>query len=400
MAFSDKQRAYFAEATARWNIKCGATRSGKTYMDYFVIPKRIRAIQGDGLVVFIGNTQATLERNIFDPLRQIWGGALVGEVRNQNKIRLFGRECYALGADKRSSVTKLQGAGIAYAYGDEITTWAEPVFQMLKSRLDKPHSVFDGTCNPDNPNHWFKAFLDSGADIYQAHFTIDDNPFLSPAFVANLKQEYAGTVYYQRYIDGLWVRAEGLIYDGFSEAAHVVNDPGSYARYYVGVDYGTQNPTVFLLMGKTETRWEIIDEYYYSGRTTKRQKTDRAYADDFLTFIADRPISGTVVDPSAASFIAELRSRGIAVTPAKNEVLSGIRKTASMLGEGTLVVHERCRHTIDEFNAYSWDERACALGEDRPLKEHDHAMDALRYLVNTVCTGSRARAGRKALLGL
>ena len=204
MPFSPKQQEYFQEATHRWNIKTGATRSGKTFMDYFVIPKRILNCTGDGLILLLGNTKGTLERNILEPMRRIWGPALVGIIGSNNTVMLFGRRCHALGADKINQVSKLQGSGLEYCYGDEVTTWHEDVFTMLKSRLDKPHSCFDGTCNPAEPTHWFKQFLDSDADVYHQHYTIDDNPFLAPSFVSALKQEYAGTIYYDRYILGLW----------------------------------------------------------------------------------------------------------------------------------------------------------------------------------------------------
>lgn len=177
MQLSDKQIEFWNGATKRWNIKTGATRSGKTYLDYYMIPRRIRACTGNGLILLLGNTKGTLERNILAPMRSIWGDGLVGPIRFDNTVDLFGKRCYALGADKVSQVAKIQGAGFEYVYGDEITTWHKDVFQMLKSRLDKPNSCFDGTCNPAGPNHWLKEFLDSNADIYQQAYVIDDNPF-------------------------------------------------------------------------------------------------------------------------------------------------------------------------------------------------------------------------------
>lgn len=404
MGFTVKQQEFFKNATHRWNIKTGATRSGKTYMDYFVIPKRIRACTGTGLIVIIGNTQSTLERNIFDPLRNMWGNELVGTIRqSDNKIRLFGRECYAIGADKVTSVHKIQGAGIEYCYGDEITTWAEPVFQMLKSRLDKPNSVFDGTCNPDNPNHWFKKFLDSDADIYMQHFTIDDNPYLPPAFVDALKKEYAGQVYYDRFILGRWTRAEGLIYDMFDRSRHVIDAPlQAYKRYYVACDYGTQNPTVYLLFGDAGGgEWHIVREYYYSGREQGRQKTDGELCDDLISFIDKTKVKGVVVDPSAASFIAEMKKRGIKPVKADNDVLNGIRRNSSQLEKGLIKIAASCERTIEEFGAYSWDSKAADKGEDVPVKENDHAMDAWRYFTNTVIAGNaKLKTMDLSLLGL
>lgn len=175
------------------------------------IPLRIEALKGEGLAMLIGNTRGTLNRNVLEPMREIWPG-LVSEIRSDNTLEIFGRKCYALGADNVKHVNRLRGATIEYCYGDEVTTWSPDVFDMLKSRLRCKHSHFDGTCNPDSPQHWFHEFLQSDADIYQQAYTIDDNPTLPPEFVENLKKEYAGTVLYDRYINGLWVAAEGALF--------------------------------------------------------------------------------------------------------------------------------------------------------------------------------------------
>ena len=210
------QKDYWNNSTHRWNIKTGATGSGKTYLDFYLLPKRIRTCTGKGLIVLLGNTKTTLERNILDPMREIYGDYAVGSINNENVAYLFGRKTYCLGADKVNQVSKIQGATIEYAYGDEVTTWNREVFEMLKSRLRCENSMFDGTCNPDGPNHFFKKFLDSDADIYQQKYTIDDNPFLPQKFVEELKKEYSGTIYYDRYINGDWTRAEGLLFPQFA----------------------------------------------------------------------------------------------------------------------------------------------------------------------------------------
>jgi len=219
---TEYQQEFLRNCSHRWNIKTGATRSGKTYLDCAVtIPQRILAARDEGLLVMLGNTLGTLERNVLEPMRALWGAELVGVVRTSaagNVVQLFGRKVYVLGADNKKHIARIQGAAFEYAYGDEITTWDEGVFQMLKSRLSCPHSHFDGTCNPDNPQHWFKRFLDSDADIYCQAYTIDDNPTLPPEFVAQLKKEYAGTVYYNRFILGQWAAAGGIIYRPFADS--------------------------------------------------------------------------------------------------------------------------------------------------------------------------------------
>lgn len=214
MLLTPKQAEYMREAHHRWNFKGGATRSGKTYMDFrWMIPMRIRERIGrEGLSVVLGVSKATIERNVLSPMRDIYGDVLVGNISSDNTVYLFGEKCYALGAEKISQVSKLRGASIKYAYGDEAAEWSKDVFDLLKSRLDKSYSIFDGTLNPKDPLHWLKEFIDSDADVYYQTYSIDDNPFLDPVFVEQLKKEYAGTVLYERYILGLWAASEGALF--------------------------------------------------------------------------------------------------------------------------------------------------------------------------------------------
>lgn len=383
MLLSEKQLEFVRGATHRWNFKGGATRSGKTYLDFkWMIPLRIRERVGmDGLVLLLGVTKATIERNVLEPMRAIYGDELVGTISSDNKVTLFGQECYALGAEKISQVSKIRGASVKYAYGDEVADWSEAVFQLLKSRLDKEYSMFDGTFNPQNPQHWLKKFLDSDADIFSQTYTIDDNPFIADSFKANLKREYAGTVFYKRYILGLWVIAEGLVYD-FDEATMTTEQEPKSGDWYISIDYGTQNPFsagLWRISGKHAVR---VDEYYYSGRDENAQKTDGEYYDALVKLAGDRNIRAVIIDPSAASFIAEIRKRDrFSVRKAKNDVLDGIRVTASMLKRGAIKIHKRCDKSIAEFGLYAWDDKA---QDDKPIKDHDHAMDEIRYFCYTI----------------
>ena len=193
MRLSPKQKRYWNEANCRWNVKYGATRSGKTYLDYFVIPRRLLAREGrPGLAVLLGNTRGTLERNVLAPMREIYGAQMVSPLRADGTATLFGQRVHCLGADNKRHVDRLRGASIKYCYGDEVVSWEREVFEMLKSRLDKEYSCFDGTCNPGGPGHWFKKFLDSGADVFSQQYGIDDNPFLPESVRAALKREYTG----------------------------------------------------------------------------------------------------------------------------------------------------------------------------------------------------------------
>ena len=219
MLLTPKQAEYMRNSNHRWNFKGGATRSGKTYMDFrWIIPMRIRDRAGKaGLTVILGVTKATIERNVLSPMREIFGDVLVGNISSDNTVWLFGEKCYALGAEKISQVSRLRGASVKYCYGDEVADWSPDVFDLLKSRLDKPYSSFDGTFNPKDPMHWLKQFLDSDADIFYQTYAIDDNPFLDPSFVTALKKEYAGTVLYERYILGLWAASEGALFTTYPQ---------------------------------------------------------------------------------------------------------------------------------------------------------------------------------------
>ena len=386
---SSKQREYLANCNHRWNFKIGATGSGKSWLDYaVVIPKRLFALRGEGAAVMLGNTQGTLSRNVLDPMREIWGSVLVGTIGSDNTALLFGKKLYILGADNRKHVARLQGMTIEYAYGDEVTTWHEEVFQMLKSRLRCRHSFFDGTANPESPYHFLKAFLESKADVYCQTSTIDDNPFLPPEFVENLKQEYAGTVYYDRFVLGRWAAAGGLVYPFFSadDPRYVVDGfapkHGSGGRYFVSIDYGTYNPCsmgLWCVAGGVATRFR---ESYYDGRKNGRQRTDEEHYAELERLTSGVPVDSIIIDPSAASFIETIRRHGrYRVRPAENDVLNGIRVTACLLSAGKMQIDRSCKDSLREFGSYRWDEKK---HYDAVLKEYDHAMDDTRYFAATV----------------
>lgn len=215
MQLSYKQKEFINSGNHRWNFKIGATGTGKTYLDFiYLIPKRLTERKGkEGLNAIIGVTHQTVERNVLEPMRQHWGEKLVGQIRTgKNMVRLFGEDVYVFGAEKVSGVAKLRGATIKYCYGDEVVDWNEEVFQMIKSRLRTECSCFDGTGNPQHPRHWLKKFLESDVDVYHQKYKLDDNPFLPDQIKEELKKEYAGTVYYNRYILGEWCNAEGLLF--------------------------------------------------------------------------------------------------------------------------------------------------------------------------------------------
>lgn len=281
MQLSKKQNEYIVNATHRWNIKSGAVRSGKSYVDTaFVIPFRIRERAGKpGLNVILGVSKESIERNVLQPMREIYTDKLIGTINNRNIARICGEDVYCLGAEKVSQVAKIQGASIKYCYGDEIAKWNKEVFQMLKSRLDKPYSCFDGSCNPENPTHWLKEFLDNvELDIYLQRYTIFDNPYLPEEFVEQLCKEYEGTIYYDRLILGLWKRAEGAIYKRFAD------NPESFRCQIV--DEFTLDQEYKQFRKEDITSIEIgLD---FGGNQSGHSFVARGYTDDYRDVIALR----------------------------------------------------------------------------------------------------------------
>lgn len=310
---------------------------------------------------------------------------------------------YVFGGRDESSQDLVQGITFAGVFFDEVALMPQSFVNQATARCSVEGSKFWFNCNPDGPSHWFKAEWIDRADVQRMnylHFTMDDNLSLSEEMKERYRNQYSG-VFYDRYILGKWVMAEGVIYDMFDYQKHVVNIADIAERLtatcYVSCDYGTQNATVFKLWCKgLDQVWYCIREYYYSGREEKKQKTDAEYVEDMVEFIGEARVRAIVVDPSAASFIAALRQRGLPVVPAKNNVLDGIREMGVLLNEGKIKYVDSCTHTFDEFGSYVWDEKAGKRGEDVPVKENDHCMDADRYFVHTIVVKAKARIKDKA----
>lgn len=386
MKFSLKQNEFILNANRRYNFKIGAVRSGKSFVDIAqIIPERLRAVKDkDGLNFIIGVSKETIERNVLQPMREIYTDAIVGTINSRNIAIVCGVPVYCIGAEKISQLAKIQGASIKYCYGDEIAKWNVEIFTMLQSRLDKPWSVMDGACNPEYPSHWLKQFVDRpDIDAYIQPYTIFDNPFLSKDFVDNLCREYAGTVYYKRYILGEWALAEGLIYPMYTRALQEAPQDVKTEKYYLSIDYGTRNAFAALLWELKGTIWYATRGYYYSGRDTGVSKTDGEYMTDVdkLTEGIDEKIR-TIIDPSAASFIALLRKHDhkYKVFPADNAVMDGIRETALAIQNDRIKIDPSIKEWVKEAEGYVWDENA---GDDRPIKINDHYMDSTRYFVKT-----------------
>lgn len=368
---TEKQRRVLHDtlsAPARWNISVGAVRSGKTYLDFFRIPARIIRADRAGGIAIIGNTASTVERNILSPMRQIHGERLVGRVGKGGAVRLFGREALVLGAYQKGCAARLQGMSLSYCYGDEITTWDKDVFEMVKSRLDRSTSVFDGSCNPASPFHWFKRFLDEeeGKGAKVTCFTIDDNEFLPPAFVNALKREYTGSVWYDRFILGKWTAADGSIYTKISAkpSDFVTSAVPEIIACDMGVDFGGNgSATAFALTGYTRGYAQVItlDEYYRKGNISPAE-LERDFADFVRRAREKYPLRDVYCDSAEQLLIRGLdntvRRQGLGVqihNARKYPVNERIRFYTALQGSGRYFLLPHCEHTLQAFCEAVWD---------------------------------------------
>lgn len=376
-------------------IADGAIRSGKTIsMSLSYVMWAMFTFSGQNLGM-AGKTIGSFRRNVFFWLRLMLlaRGYRVRDHRTDNMVEVTknGKTNYFYifgGKDERSQ-DLIQGITLAGMFFDEVALMPQSFVNQATGRCSVEGSKFWFNCNPDGPYHWFKTeWIDklTEKNLIYLHFTMDDNLSLSEKIKARYKSMYSG-VFYQRYIEGLWTVAEGVIFDMFDKGKHVYNGILDYifGENYISIDYGTQNATVFLLWQKGKDGiWNCTKEYYYSGRDQKKQKTDKEFAEDLIEFTKDIKIKQVIVDPSAASFIAELKQKGFNIKKAKNDVLDGIRLVGTLLNDNEIMFHENCKHTIKEFSAYIWDEKAADRGEDKPIKSNDHAMDAVRYFCYTI----------------
>lgn len=392
-------------------IADGAIRSGKTVcMSLSFVFWAMERFSGQNFAM-CGKTIGSFRRNVLFWMKLMLKsrGYNVADHRADNLVTVSRNGVtnyfYIFGGKDERSQDLIQGITLAGVFFDEVALMPESFVNQATGRCSVDGSKYWFNCNPDGPYHWFKLnWLDKAKEknLLVLHFTMDDNLSLSEAIKARYRSMYTG-VFFKRYIMGLWEMAEGIIYDVFNPDKHVV-DVEQLVRtgeivwtgdYYVSCDYGTQNATVFLLWRKAGNgKWYCFREYYYSGRDEERQKTDAEFSIDlkqWLDGIAPRYI---ILDPSAASFKAQLKKDGFRVKSANNNVLDGIRFVATLLNQETIFFDQLCENTIKEFASYIWDAKAADRGEDRPIKECDHAMDAVRYMCYTII---RKPAGMKVM---
>lgn len=387
--FSEKQIEALKNSYSRINICEGAVSSGKSFI--FLIRFLEELEKGPpGEYLIGGKSETTVLRNVVKPLDNMTGNVLRYN-HSRREFKLFDRMVYVVGANDERAEGKIRGLTLAGSLLDEATLLPQSFFKMCLSRLRVPNAKLFATTNPDSKFHWLKTdfldkFSEDPTELASFKFKLDDNPYLTNEYKTALKKEYSG-LWYRRFIDGEWVQAEGAIYDFFDEDIHVVKKPPSYAKYYLlGIDYGTTNAFAAVLIGYNDDHspslW-VEKEYYWDSKVMGYQKTDAEYAQDLQRAFAGYPIKLTYLDPSAASFETELRRQKIVVKQAKNEVLDGIRFVSTLLSQGDLVIVDQCTNLLKEIESYVWDEKSVKLGEDKPIKQRDHALDALRYVLFT-----------------
>nr|WP_325196909.1 PBSX family phage terminase large subunit [uncultured Oscillibacter sp.] len=374
----------------------GAVRSGKTFsmgVSFFLWAQARFDGKQFGLC---GKTIVSLRRNLLTELvpylRRI--GMSIREKRSENLliVRFAGHENRFLlfGGRDESSAALIQGSTLAGVLLDETVLMPRSFVEQAIARCSVPGSRLWFNCNPENPGHWFYREWILKAKARRAlylHFTMEDNPALSPRIRARYRNAYSG-VFYRRFVLGEWTAAQGLVYDFFDRERDAADVPeGPFEEWRISVDYGTANPASFGLWGRKDTVWYRVAEYYYDSRKVGRQRTDEEYAGELERLAGERPIRRVIVDPSAASFIEVLRRRGFQVVRADNDVADGIRVTSDLLKKRRIVICRTCGDCLREMELYCWDERR---GRDAPRKENDHAMDDLRYFAMDAAKGERS----------
>ena len=403
MAFSEKQKRVMTwwrpgGADAGYDaIVCdGAVRSGKTLamgLGFFLWAMTCFRGQRFGIC---GKTIQSLRRNVLTevlPKLESMGFAWK-ERRSENLLVMHfqGREnrFYIFGGRDESSANLIQGITFAGVLMDEVALMPRSFVEQASARCSVAGSRLWFNCNPAGPTHWFyKTWILEAAqrNCLRLHFTMQDNPSLSPKIRERYERLYTG-VFYRRFILGQWAQAEGRVYDFFDESMVRPVPKGEFTKWYVSCDYGTVNPTSMGLWGLCEGVYYRVKEFYFDSRVQLRQMTDEEYASALKELVGGRPVEAVIVDPSAASFIEVLRRRGWRIRKAENDVLSGIRLTADALKDGRIVICEGCADCIREMDEYVWDLEHGA--GDRVKKEHDHAMDDMRYFTATVLKAREA----------
>ncbi len=369
----------------------GAVRSGKTVcMSLSFVAWTFYDFNETSFAI-CGKTIASLKRNVITPLTPILTSLGFGlkmkssqnfiEITYKDKLNRF----YLFGGKDEGSASLIQGMTLGGVLLDEVALMPRSFVEQAIARCSLEGSKMWFNCNPEHPMHWFyREWIKKAKEknCLYLHFTMHDNPALTPAIIRRYESLYSGA-FYKRFVEGKWVAAQGTVYPMFSSEIHVRKppDPSLIDRYYISCDYGTVNPCSFGLWGEYNGRWYRIREYYYNSRSEGEQRTDIEHYEELEKLAGTLTPEAVIVDPSAASFIQCIRRKGrFTVIPAKNDVLDGIRQVSDALKQELIYFSPECEDTLREFSLYKWDEKAV---RDAPRKENDHAMDDLRYFVTT-----------------
>ncbi|MBE6921323.1 MAG: PBSX family phage terminase large subunit [Ruminococcaceae bacterium] len=396
-AFSEKQKtvlSWWVPGNVHFDreaIVCdGAVRSGKTLamgLSFFLWAM----VSFDGMRFGVcGKTIASLRRNVLSEIlpRLSGMGATWKEKRTENLVTVnfqgHENQFYIFGGRDESSASLIQGITFAGVLLDEVALMPKSFVEQACARCSVAGSRLWFNCNPAGPSHWFyKEWIQDAEkrNCLRLHFTMADNPSLTDSIRERYERLYSG-VFYRRFVLGQWAQAEGRVYDFFEPDMVKPVPQGAFEKWYISCDYGTVNPTSMGLWGLQKGVWYRVKEFYFDSRAKHRQMTDEEYAVALQKLAGDRPITAVIIDPSAASFMEVLRRHGWVVRKAENEVISGIRLTADHLKSGKLVICEGCKDILREMDEYVWD--LDSASRDRVKKEHDHAMDEMRYFAATV----------------
>lgn len=419
---SDKAEQALFESTARITIFQGAVRASKTFitcvrwLDFI-----LREADPNGLFCIAGQSIGNVEKNLISLLSELAGHENIKYSRAKNELYIYGRKHLICGCTDISSSDKLQGLTLAGSIMDEVVLFNKQFVDMMLTRLSVDGAKTFWTCNPASPYNFIKTeYVDRVDEINEAQggngikvfaFTMDDNLSLSEEYKQSLKSTLRG-VFYDRLVLGLWCNTAGRVYDGFFDGdvidrdeqsetfgkvlypSHIVNankilasqGRRRFRHYAVGIDYGVQNATTYIMVGYDDyfSPKYVVKEYFYSGREENRQKTTAEMAGDFVKFIQGYNVTGIYIDPSAAALKVDLQRSGIYTTNSINDVIPGIATVSTMLAGYNLLIDESCVNLRREFAEYSWDEKRAEKGEDVPLPVQDHCQDALRYCLHTL----------------
>lgn len=403
---SKEQLNLLHHSHSKFNLSDGPVRSGKNFIQNF---RMLNACLSEpeanpkSDIVFAGISKDSIERNFLKDFFEIVGETNYTYDRGRGKGTLFGRSFYCFAAKNADSYKSLRGSTVGLALVTELTELHKDFYKELLARCSIQGAKIFADTNPGSPYHWIYTDLINNNNLKtkqfkRFQFNFNSNLSLSEDYKDDLKAFYGeGTLLYNRMILGQWCMADGIIYDMFNPSVHVVEKiPGKIGRTWLGVDYGTANPCVFLSVSRKNNVYYVTDEYYYDGRKDG-YKTDYQYSIDLVEFAEDKDTRELFVDPSALSFKNQVKQVGLNlnVKEANNNVIEGIKLVSRLLSQNRLFIHKRCINLIREFSSYVWDTNAQKRGEDKPKKEHDHAQDALRYILLSVEQQKRIGKGWK-----